>query len=67
VHASLSYAILLLCSSALMVLEEKKRIRIGKPFPKSETGRTVYQAIYAALMLLGVTATLAAAVATSST
>jgi hypothetical protein len=49
---------MMLCSSGLMMLEEKRHKRIGKPFPTA-ISRTVYQAIYAVLMVLGVTAAVA--------
>ena len=56
------YALILLCSSGFMVLEEKRHNRLGKPFPTAMS-RTVYQAIYLALVLLGATTVLAATIA----
>ena len=59
---SISYALLLICSSGFMVVEEKRHNRLGKPFPTS-VSRTVYQAIYSVLVLLGFSTALAVAVA----
>ena len=59
---SIPYAVILLCSSGLMVMEEKRHNRLGKPFPTA-VSRTVYQAIYAVLMLLGTGAALTATIA----
>jgi uncharacterized iron-regulated membrane protein len=56
---SFPYALIMLCSSGLMMLEEKRHKRIGTPFPKAMS-RTVYQAIYAVLILLGITTAVAA-------
>jgi hypothetical protein len=52
--SSIPYALLLLCSSGLMILEEKRHKRLGKRFPTGMSAM-VYQAIYSTLILLGVT------------
>jgi hypothetical protein len=59
---SIPYALILLCSSGFMVMEEKRHKRLGKPFPTS-ISRTVYQAIYTALVLVGVSTVFAATIA----
>ena len=56
---SFPYAIMMLCSSGLMMLEEKRHKRIGKPFPRA-ISRMVYQAIYTALVVVGLTTAVAA-------
>jgi hypothetical protein len=45
-----------------MVMEENRHNRLGKPFPTA-ISRTVYQAIYSALMLLGAGAALVSTIA----
>jgi hypothetical protein len=51
----------MLCSSGLMMLEEKRHKRIGKPFPTAMS-RTVYHAICATLLVVALTTVVAATI-----
>jgi hypothetical protein len=59
--SSIPYVLLMLCSSGLMILEEKRQKRLGKHFPTAMSG-TVYQAIYSTLVLLGVSTAFASTI-----